>query len=133
MLHGSISSKSVLLLLLVNFMSGFRLELMYIYNYQAACAVAIAHRNHFLDPRPLNQDLSTLPSVFPSVRKFSWDWLISYFFKTQHGVRGLCGVVCDRAKFLEKKFFAPKIGFFESIGKISHYFFLNLVYKESLY
>ena len=26
----------------------------------------------------------------------------------------------------------PKIGFFEFIGKISHYFFLNLVYNESL-
>ena len=46
---------SVLLLLLVNFVSGFRLELMYISLieprsspwFSAACAAAIFHRNHF--------------------------------------------------------------------------------------
>ena len=59
MLHGRISLNSVLLLLLVNFVSGFRLELMYIPHrkyqvkpnsspwFSAACAVAIIHRNHF--------------------------------------------------------------------------------------
>ena len=41
---------------------------------------------------------------------------------------------------LKKKFFCPKIGengskvgFFEFIGKFSHYFFLYLVYKDRLY
>ena len=60
MFHGRISLNSVLLLLLVNFVSGFRLELMYIprHKYQvkphsspwfsAACAAAIVHRNHFI-------------------------------------------------------------------------------------
>ena len=59
MFHGRISLNLVLLLLLVNFVGGFRLELMYISlrKYQvnshsspwfsAACAAAIVHRNHF--------------------------------------------------------------------------------------
>ena len=58
MLHGRISLNLVLLLLLVNFVSGFRLELMYIYHIEnirshsfpwflAACAAAIVYRNHF--------------------------------------------------------------------------------------
>ena len=60
MFHGRISLNSVPLLLLVNFVSGFRLELIYTYishrKYQvkphsspwflAACAAAIVHRNH---------------------------------------------------------------------------------------
>ena len=57
MFHGKISL--VLLLLLVSFVSEFRLELMYIPHlkyqvkphssrwFSAACAAAIAHRNHF--------------------------------------------------------------------------------------
>ena len=59
--HGGMSLNSLLLLLLVNFVSGFRLELVYVYithhKYQvqphpsswlsAACAAAIVHRNHF--------------------------------------------------------------------------------------
>ena len=56
--HGGISLNLVLLLLPVNFLSGFRLELMYIPNckyqvkshsppwFSAACAAAIVHRNH---------------------------------------------------------------------------------------
>ena len=59
MLLGRISLNLVLLLLLVSFVSGFRLELMYISLienqvkphsspwFSAACAAAIAHRNHF--------------------------------------------------------------------------------------
>ena len=60
MFHGGISLNSVLLLLLVNFVSGFRLELMYIslivsitsnlthlHGFQQLCAAAIVHRNHF--------------------------------------------------------------------------------------
>ena len=55
MFHGRISLNLVLLLLLVNFVSGFRLELMYIYHienpsspwFSAACAAAIVHGNHF--------------------------------------------------------------------------------------
>ena len=55
MFHGRISLNSVLLLVLVNFVSRFRLELMYIHLkvkphsspwFSAACA-AIAHRNNF--------------------------------------------------------------------------------------
>ena len=61
MYHGRISLNSVFLLLLVNFVSWFKLELMFIYiphrKYQvkphsspwfsAACAAAIGYRNHF--------------------------------------------------------------------------------------
>ena len=58
MFHGRIPLNSVLLLLLVNYVSGFRLELMYISLiasissslfpwFSAACAAAIVHRNHF--------------------------------------------------------------------------------------
>ena len=59
MFHVRISINSVLLLLLMNFVNGFRLELMYtslivsvrskplISWFSSACAVAIAHRNHF--------------------------------------------------------------------------------------
>ena len=61
MFHGRISLTLVLLLLLVNFVGGFRLELMYIYiphhKYQvqphsspwfsAACTDVIVHRNYF--------------------------------------------------------------------------------------
>ena len=59
MFHGRISLRSLLLLLLVNFVGGFRLELMYISlrKYQvnshsspwfsAACAAAIVHGNHY--------------------------------------------------------------------------------------
>ena len=60
MFHGRISLSLVLLLLLGNFVSGFRLELMYISLrntrssltylhgfHSAACAAVVAHRNHF--------------------------------------------------------------------------------------
>ena len=55
MFHGRISLNSVLLLLLVNFVSGFRLELMYISlivsirsspRFSDTCDVTIFHRNH---------------------------------------------------------------------------------------
>ena len=80
-------------------------------------------------------------SFRPSVRKFSWDWLIIFFWK-------LCMVLeayvllCVTAGFF---FFiiiyfcpksgenGPKIGFIGFIGKFSHCIFLNLVYKEISY
>ena len=61
MFHGRISLNSVLVLLLVNFVSGFRLKLMHIYPsskvlgqphssswFSAARAAAIVQRNHFV-------------------------------------------------------------------------------------
>ena len=52
-------------------------------------------------------------------------------------------LLCMTAGFFLKNFFVPKmgkmdqngskIGFFGFSGKFSHYFFLNLVYKECLY
>ena len=61
MFHRRIYLKLVLVLLLVNFVSGFRLELMYIYNphrkyqvkphsspwFSPTCAAVIVHRKHF--------------------------------------------------------------------------------------
>ena len=56
----------------------------------------------------MNYGLSVRPSVFLSFRlsvwKFPWDWLIS-FSKTQHGVKGPCVVVRDRADMFFKIFF----------------------------
>ena len=92
-----------------------------------------------LDPRPWLEGSYGFGSVHPSVQKFSWDLLIIFFWNSPW-FRGPYGVVCDRARFLEKKNFypkngenGPKIGFFEFIGKFTHYFFLSLVCKESLY
>ena len=73
MFHRRIYLNLVLLLLLVNFVSGFRLELMYIsliknirssliHLHSAACAPAIVQRNHFF---PLHQiDKSDSKSTF---------------------------------------------------------------------
>ena len=47
-------------------------------------------------------------SVRLSVRKLSWNWL--FFSRAQHGVRGQCGVVHDRAGFFENNIFTPRNG-----------------------
>ena len=51
--------------------------------------------------------------------------LAFFFSRAQHGVRGQCGVVHDRAGFFENNIFAPRngenrpsLGFFECIRKI---------------
>ena len=68
-----------------------------------------------------------------------WNWLFS-FSGAEHGVRGPCGVIYDRAGFFENNSFArkigknrPSLGFFECIGKFSHQFVLNFVDNQSLY
>ena len=89
----------------------------------------------------MNQGLSIHPSFFLPLRLFlsgSFCGICSLFFsETQYGVRALC---VDRSRVFLKKFFCPqneengpKMGFFGFIGKFSQQFFLNLVYKESLY
>ena len=77
---------------------------------------------------PMNWGLFVLPSgIFLGISSL-------VFSKTQHVARGLCVVVRDRAGFFEKMGQRwAKIGFFGFIGKFSHFFFLNLVYKESSY
>ena len=76
-----------------------------------------------------------LLSFHPSVRKSSWDWLISFFLKLSM-VLEVYVLLCVP----EPDFFCPKngendpkIGFLGFIGKFSHFFFLNLVYKKSSY
>ena len=83
-------------------------------------------------------------SVRPSVQKFSWNWLFS-FFRELNMVLGAHVVLCmTEPDFLKKMFYPqngenrPSPGFFECIGKSSYffsvlYFFINLVYNESLY
>ena len=74
-------------------------------------------------------------SFHPSVRKSSWDWLISFFLKLSM-VLEVYVLLCVP----EPDFFCPKngengpkIGFLGFIGKFSHHFFLNLVYKKRSY
>ena len=82
-------------------------------------------------------------SVRPSVQKFSWNWLFS-FFRELKMVLGTHVVLCmTEPDFLKKMFYPqngenrPSPGFFECIGKFSFfsvlYFFISLVYNESLY
>ena len=67
----------------------------------------------------------------------------SFFSETQHGVRGSCGVVHCRARFLEKKIAAKieemgkkemvqKFDFLNLLENFVVIFFLNLVYSKSL-
>ena len=71
-----------------------------------------------LDPRLLPERSyesgSVPPSFLSSVLQFSWDWLISFssnssvFPQTQHGVRGPCGALRDRAGFFGEKNLLPR-------------------------
>ena len=58
---------------------------------------------------PINLGLS----ICPSVRKFCRNWPIS-FLEVQHGVRDLCGVLRDRARFFRKN----TLEFFRRKGSI---------------
>ena len=66
----------------------------------------------------------------------------SVFSEAQHGVRPMWCCAWQSLIFWKKILHqkwgkwaknGPKIGFFEFIEKLSHWFFLNLVFKESLY
>ena len=81
-------------------------------------------------------------SVCPSVQKFSWNWLFSFFWELNM-VLGAMWCYVWQPDFLKKMFYPqngqnrPSPGFFECIGKFSFfsvlYFFISLVYNESLY
>ena len=70
---------------------------------------------------------SILQSFHHSVMKFFGIGSL-VFSETQHGVRGLCGVVHDRARILENKYilhstWAKDLKFFlilKNVGKFSH-------------
>ena len=77
--------------------------------------------------------------VCPSVQRFSWNWLFS-FFQEPKMVLGAHVVLC----MTEKKIYpqngenGPSPGFFECIGKfrvffLILYFFISVVYNESFY
>ena len=62
-------------------------------------------------------------SVRPSVQRFSWNWLFS-FFQELNVVRGPCGVVYNRKKKVlspQNGENRPSPGFFECIGKFSFF------------
>ena len=83
-------------------------------------------------------------SVHPSVQRFSWNWLFS-FFRDLNIVLGAHVVLCMTEPDFFKKMFYPQngenrssSGFFECIGKFSFfflvlYFFISVVYNESSY
>ena len=66
--------------------------------------------NSLIGLQAMTRKVILIRSVRPSVQKFSWNKLFSFFSITQHGVRGPCGVVYDRAKFLQKNVLPPKWG-----------------------
>ena len=102
MFHGRMSLNSVLLLLLVNFGSGFRKYQVKPHSspwFSAAFAAVIVHRNRFLDSRPQSEGSYKVGSV-----RLSFHLSIGFlrigslvFSENQHGVRGPYIVVCDRA------------------------------------
>ena len=81
-------------------------------------------------------------SAQSSVQKFSWNWLCS-FFRELNMVLGAMWCYVWQPDFLKKNVLPqkwenrPGPGFFECIGKFSFlsvlYFFISLVYNESLY
>ena len=80
---------------------------------------------------------SVRPSFRPSILRYKRFLGIGslVFYKFWYGVRSPVNLSVTEPEFLKKKFCPqnePKIGFFESIGKFSYYFFLNLVSNESL-
>ena len=83
--------------------------------------------------------LSVLLPFRPFVRKFSWNQFISFFLKVTMVLEAHVVLCMTELEFWKRIFLLPKwgkwakTGIFEFIGKFVHYFFLNLVYKESLY
>ena len=82
-------------------------------------------------------------SVRPSVQKFSWNWLFS-FFRELNMVLGAHAVLCMTARFFEKNVLPSKRGKLARLRvlwvlkKVQFfflvlYFFISLVYNESLY
>ena len=82
-------------------------------------------------------------SVRPSVQKFSWNWLFSFFRELNMVLGAMCCCYVWQSEFMKKMFYLqngknkPSPGFFECIGKLSFSqflnFFISLVYNESLY
>ena len=59
----------------------------------------------------MNSGLFVLPSrIFLGIGSL-------FFSETQHGVRGPCVVVRDRARFFEKNIFAPTMGKMDQLAK----------------
>ena len=83
-------------------------------------------------------------SARPSAQKFSWNWFFSLFFRELKIVLGARVVLCMTARFFEKNVLPSKwvkltrLSVLWMYRKIQFfflvlYFFINLVYNESLY
>ena len=106
--------------------------------------ILFKHLYALLDPRPWTKGSYELGSVrlsiLPSENFLGIGSLV--FSETHHGVRDPCGVR-NRAAFFEKKNLTPKWGkwskfcpdngFLNFLENLVIFFFLNLVYNESLF
>ena len=75
-------------------------------------AIVLSFNLLFLDPRRWPEVSYELASVCPSILLPSRSFLgigSLVFSETQHGVRGLCGFVRDRARFFEEKKIVPNM------------------------
>ena len=71
-------------------------------------------------------------SVCPSVQKFSWNWLFS-FFRELNMVLGALLVLCMKEPDFLKKMFFECIYRKVQVFFLVLYFFISVVYNESLY
>ena len=91
-----------------------------------------------LEPLAVARGVLLIRFVRPSVRKVSGNCLWSFFWNLArcYGGHVVCMTELDFFKVMLLlptwgKYAKPRI--FDCIGKFSYYFFLNLVYNESLY
>ena len=98
-------------------------------------------REFFLDPWSWPEEFDELgsvrPSFCPSIRKFSWYWLISFFLKLSL-VLEVNMVLCVTEPEFWGKYFCPrnrengpKMFFFNILENLVFIFFPDLVFKES--
>ena len=94
-------------------------------------------------PLAMTRRVIWIRSVRPSAQTFSWSWLFS-FLREPNMVLGVHVVLCMTARFFEKNVFPSKRGklarprFLWMYRKVQFfllvlYFFISLVYNESLY
>ena len=94
-----------------------------------------------IGPLSIARRVIWMRSAHPSLRKFSWGWLFSFFWNSTQ-CQGFMWC-CEWQSQIFWKCFVPQmgnrpsLGFFEYIGKFVFfsifYFFHNLVFNESLY
>ena len=124
MFHGRISLNSVLLLLLVNFVSGFRFKPHSPPWFSAACAAVIVHRNHFLCLYQQNKS-SESKVKFRQANNRKWQIADSFLSKGKSAIPTLFNnpevfsSASDKAKLFAKNFSKNclKESFFPDFGR----------------